>query len=104
MNTEQITIEQAWPLADREIQRIVRTAPELKGYDFKPTHYARENDTCWVFCAASDQLIEEGYVPGAVFASVDKTDGHVWSDEEFERYAQKMNARRTIQQPEAVAA
>ena len=104
MATEKKSIEQALPVADREIQRIIATSAELQGYVFKPTRYAREIEPCWMFCAVSDQLIEEGYIPGAVFACVDKTDGHIWSDEEFERYAQKLNALKNLKQPEAVAA
>jgi hypothetical protein len=76
----------------------------LAGYEFNAVKYRREDDRYWVFSAASERLIEEGYVPGAVFACVDKADGHIWSDEEFERYAQPLNALKNLQQPEAVAA
>jgi hypothetical protein len=104
MNPEKITLEQASQIADSEIQRILRTAPELQGYRFSPTRFARENDSYWVFGAASEQLIEEGYIPGAVFACVDKKDGHLWNDAEHEQYARQREAHRTVQQTDAVAA
>ena len=104
MEQQSINFADAQAIAERTIAEIIRMAPELTGYQFNAVKYRREDDLFWVFSAASAQLIEEGYVPGAVFACVDKMDGHIWSEEEHVRYAQKMNALRTIQQPDAVAA
>ena len=104
MEQQSINFVEAQAIAERAIAEIIRTAPELAGYQFNAVKYRRDEGLYWVFSAASEQLIEEGYVPGAVFACVDKMDGHIWSEEEHARYAQQMNAHRTIQQPEAVAA
>jgi hypothetical protein len=37
------------------------------------------------FCVACEEWQEEGLIPGALFVSVDKRDGHVWTRQEFER-------------------
>lgn len=104
MNQGNLTINEALAIAEREIAEIIKTAPELQGYEFKPVHYWRETDPYWVFSAVSERLIEEGYVPGAVLACVDKTDGHVWSVEEQERHWESVSARRRAAQSDAVAA
>jgi hypothetical protein len=62
-----------------------------------------ENERFWTFVCGSDQLFDEGYVPGAVYACVDKVDGHVWADAEVEQfYLNKAAARQS--QPTTVAA
>lgn len=91
MKRRNITINDAQIIAERAISEIIANAEELQGYEFGPVKFRRESDRFWVFSAASEKLIEEGYVPGAVFATVDKADGHVWSIKEQERYAQSLS-------------
>lgn len=83
---EIINLQEALEIAEHEIQQRIETAPELAGYEFGTVRLRRENPAFWVFSAGSEQLIEEGYIPGAIFACVDKTDGHLWTREEQERY------------------
>jgi hypothetical protein len=104
MEQNNLTVKDAYAVAERAILEIIRNAEELQGYDFGPVKFRRENDRFWVFSAASEQLIEEGYVPGAVYACVDKVDGHIWSIEEQERYAQSLSPIKQVTRPESAAA
>jgi hypothetical protein len=36
-------------------------------------------------------MIEDGYIPGAFFVSVDKTDGHIWTRNEKEIFYQRQS-------------
>ncbi len=83
---------------------IIKNAEELQGYEFGPVKFRRENERFWVFSAGSGQLFEEGYVPGAVYACIDKIDGHVWSLEEQERYAQSLSVIRQAAASDSIAA
>lgn len=104
MEQQTLTIEQAQAIAEQAISDIIRYAEDLKGYHFNPVKFRRDNDRYWVFSAASEQLIEEGYVPGAVYACVDKADGHVWSTEEQDRYAQSLSATKRAARLDTAAA
>lgn len=99
-----MTIKDAQLIAERAIAEIIKTAVELQGYEFGAVSLRRENDRYWIFAAGSRQLIEEGYVPGAVFACIDKIDGHVWSTEEQVQYAQSLSPLRPVAQPDSAAA
>ncbi len=98
------TINDALAVAEREILGIIKNAEELQGYEFGPVKFRRENERFWVFSAGSGQLFEEGYVPGAVYACIDKIDGHVWSLEEQERYAQSLSVIRQAAASDSIAA
>ncbi|MGH9832318.1 MAG: hypothetical protein ACREBD_06305 [Blastocatellia bacterium] len=87
MNKEKLTVEEARLIAEQEFNRILATSVELQQYHFDPVMYCRETDLFWTFVAGSEELIELGYVPGAIHISVDKLDGHVWTPEEMERLA-----------------
>lgn len=82
-----LIFEQAKEIAAREIKRLTSDLP-LSGYEFGEVWFKREEEPFWVFAAASQELQNEGYVPGAVYVLVDKSDGHFWSDEEQEQYYQ----------------
>ncbi len=57
--------------------------------DFSPIELFEENDSFWTFVSGSQAMINDGYVPGAFFVSVDKTDGHIWTRREKENYYQQ---------------
>ncbi len=44
-----------------------------------------EQSVCWTFGAVSEQLVKEGRIPGALYAGVDKLDGHIWKQTDLER-------------------
>ena len=94
MEHKVLTIAEALPIAERHIAEVIARSERLRKYEFDPVCFRREADRYWVFSAGSRQLQEEGRVPGAVSACVDKVDGHVWSLEEQERYAQSLSAVR----------
>lgn len=83
----QITIDEALEVARHAIARVISESDRLSKYTFGEVGFLRENDRVWTFAAGSEDLIEQGYVPGAVIVSVDKEDGHVWTREETEQYS-----------------
>jgi hypothetical protein len=82
-----LTREQASPLAERAI--IARQAAQRPGDTLGPVRFVSEEPCCWTFGASSAQLISEDLIPGMVFASIDKLDGHVWAQEELERLTEE---------------
>lgn len=83
-----ITKDQAHRIAEAEVARLIQQSARLAGYQFQPLRLQSETERFWVFSAGSDQLQAAGFVPGAVRVSVDKEDGHVWSEQELERFYQ----------------
>jgi len=45
-----------------------------------------QTDVNWCFAITSPSLIEKGVAPGVLTACVDKVDGHIWTDHEFNYY------------------
>lgn len=76
-----VSQEEARPIAEQAIQHL--QAASFSGYAFEPVCFHQEAPRWWSFVAGSEQLQEEGYIPGALFACVDKLDGHVWEDDEM---------------------
>ena len=98
-----LNYEEALQLADLYIKERILASEFLSRYEFGELGLRSENERFWTFVRGSDQLFDEGYVPGAVYACVDKVDGHIWSDDEVEQfYLQKAAARQF--QPTSVAA
>ena len=88
-NNSKLAIESAQRIAEKEVERLISQSAHLQQYHFEPPSLARETPEVWTFCAGSAELIEAGIVPGALHVSVDKTDGHVWSQAELELEAQQ---------------
>ena len=75
-----LRMEDAFERADLELgERQRREYPDVP---FEPTRFVREEALWWTFCRPSEALIALGYVPGALYAAVDKLDGHLWSEDE----------------------
>lgn len=104
MDNKPLTIEDALQIAQREIASVIASSDRMEEYEFEPVRLRWEYDLFWVFSAGSKQLMDEGYVPGAISACVDKVDGHIWSIEEQERYAQSLSPIRPVAQPDSAAA
>jgi hypothetical protein len=77
-----INAEQAASIAKRVIAEL-HTA-RVPDHTLGPVNLVREEPVCWTFGATSKEWVKEGRIPGMLFASVDKLDGHVWQPEEFE--------------------
>jgi len=87
-----VTFTQAQEIAEREIRRIVAASPKLSRYEFGAIYLRRDEQPFWTFGAASEQLMDEGVAPGAIFVSIDKKDGRVWCDEEITSYYERIAA------------
>jgi len=98
-----LPLEQATKIAEQEIARIISDAADLSRYQFEPVKFQRENGRVYIFASACNELISQGIVPGVIQVSVDKSDGHIWSAEEFERYYAELEKQR-FQQPDSAAA
>lgn len=84
-----LTPEMAYPIAEQAIKE--RYASRFPGVSFGPIKFAREEPMVYEFLAASDELPRLGWSePAAVFASVDKLDGHVWEEFEFAHYLESI--------------
>jgi hypothetical protein len=82
-----MTIDEALVIADKECQKIIAERNQTKTpVKFNPTQFTREDAMWWTFAAVSEELVEQGFAPGAVQVSLDKLDGHIWSADETESW------------------
>ncbi len=79
--------QKAFEIAVKEIEERQKSS----NYDdFSPVQLHAETEAFWIFVSGSDAMFNDGGVPGAFFAVVDKTDGHIWTRSEQEKfYTQK---------------
>lgn len=85
-----ITFTQAQEIAEQEIRRIVAASPKLSRYEFGALYLRRDEQPFWTFGAASEQLMDAGVAPGAIFVSIDKKDAHIWGDEAVTHYYEQI--------------
>lgn len=98
-----LNYETAWQIAEQHIQQLILSSARFARYAFGELELQSENERFWTFVRGSEQLFDEGCVPGAVYACVDKEDGRVWTMPEVEQfYLQKAAARQA--QPNVLAA
>jgi len=83
-NTPRIPCEQAREIAIPAIEKLHQE--RYPTHTLRPLFSFGEGVLCWTFGAASEQLQEEGIIPGVLFAYIDKLDGHVWAWEELEQF------------------
>lgn len=82
--------KKAFDIAAKKIEELQNAS---NYNDFSPVVLHTENDAFWIFVSGSDTMFNDGIVPGAFFAVVDKTDGHFWTRSEQENfYKQKSPA------------
>jgi hypothetical protein len=81
-----LPFDKASEIAERHIRDSISASDFLSRHQFGETGLQSENDRFWTFVRGSDQLFDEGYVPGAVYACVDKVDGHVLNGDEVEQF------------------
>ena len=77
-----ISIQAAGSFPEKALAEGIRRYPHVK---FEPTQFRYAAVLWYTFLASSEELQRRGVVPGALFANVDKLDGHIWRDEEAER-------------------
>ena len=78
-----ITVEQALSIATPVISELY--TKYISDHTLGPVHFVQDEPICWTFGAVSEEWVKEDRIPGALFASVDKLDGHIWQVEEFDR-------------------
>ena len=77
-----VSQEQAQPIAMAYLhERIHREFSNLHFYDVQ---FAREDAMWWTFVVGCEEW--KNLIPGALFAPVDKLDGHIWTDEKMLAY------------------
>ena len=97
-----LTYAEAIQIAERHIEKQIKSSSFFSRYKFGEVGLQSENEYFWTFVCGSEELFDEGYVPGAVYACVDKMHGHIWTDEEVEQfYIQKAAARQSKIEPVA---
>jgi hypothetical protein len=77
-----VLTEAAQLIAEKEIERIKGENPNVK---LEPLKFVRENMIWYTFASESIEWVHQGRIPGALFVSVDKLDGHVWHDDEVNK-------------------
>lgn len=80
-----ITLAEAEKIAEQEIAKSIRRSEQLKRYEFDAVCLVSDYGFVWHFASVSEELYNEGYVPGRVSALIGK-DGRIWSDNEFEAH------------------
>jgi len=82
--TPRVTVEQARTIAEPVMAERQAQYPRMT---FSPLQFSSRHGGVerWAFFAACEEWQQEGKIPGALFVSVDKLDGHVWTREEFAR-------------------
>ena len=85
-----LTIEQAHTIAEQAIEtmRVKYDPTDRVGPLFE---YSMEGGYCWTFGATSERMAKEKLFPGALLASIDKLDGHIWTFEDNMRLWNKYN-------------
>jgi hypothetical protein len=91
-----IDFNKAQKIASAEIKRH-QTNPRYNGMEFGETRFWREQTEFWTFAAPIPKLQDEGYAPGALLVSVDKTDGHIWTEADFAKLS-----KEKVNQPQPV--
>lgn len=61
--------------------------------DFSQVELHYETELFWTYISGSESMINDGYIPGAFFVSVDKTDGHIRTRQEKENYFTQKSVR-----------
>lgn len=87
-----VTVTQAQEIAERELRRVIADSTKLSQYEFGEIYLWHEESQFWTFGAGSEQLMDEGWAPGAIFVSVDKANGRIWSQEETGKYYEQIAA------------
>ena len=99
-----LTLAQGQKIAEDYIAEKIRQSEFLSRYQFSPIlDMQSENAHFWTFMRGSEELGDEGIVPGAVYACVDKHTECVWTMDEVEAYYTAEAAARQAK-PDSVAA
>lgn len=87
-------LDEALDIARVEVEKIIEADHELNNSEVEEVRLARENESFWTFAADIPKLIEAGWVPGAITVLIDKTDGHIWTEEEHANFQKNWESTR----------
>jgi hypothetical protein len=96
-----VSWQKAEEIATRGWQEKAARSSQLRHFHFAAPRLHAEEDRCFVFAAPSEEMEAAGYAPAALFVYVDKSDGHLWDNEEQKAY---FYATAKQAQPERIAA
>jgi hypothetical protein len=82
--TPRVGLDEAAAVAEDYLS--ARGSERYPSLTFDPPVYRYQNAMCFTFFAFCPDWVAEGRVPGALTCSVDKVDGHIWTDAEFDRF------------------
>lgn len=103
MKKQFLTITMAQQIAEENIRRRISQSEKLAAYQFAPAVLESDGEYFWTFASGSEQLQQEGVVPGALHACVDKVDGHVWTNQEMEEFFSDKQPHKLIRREQAAA-
>jgi hypothetical protein len=90
-----ITVQAARRLAEKAIKN--KCALNFPNITFEPVEFDFEGAMTYDFSAGSEELHQLGlWEPDAVFASVDKVDGHIWERLEYYKYVVSIGLDKTL--------
>lgn len=72
--------------AQQEFVKTLERRADWANISFLPLRLKYETESFWFFFAVSPDLQAQGYIPGAIYFTIDKKDGHCWSNTEIEEY------------------
>lgn len=75
-----IVLSEAQLLAEKALQPLQATY--YPTYQFESPVLYMEYPMYWTFISVSEQLMQEGHIPGGILVDVDKIDGHIWQEDE----------------------
>lgn len=90
--TPRISREEAFQIAERWI--VQRQAERWPNIAFDPLQFCSEDAMWWTFCSGSEAWRQQGLLPGALYALIDKLDGHLWQAQETEALGIKLERLR----------
>ena len=96
-----ISLQKAEEIATSGLQEKAAQSQRLSQFHFDAPRLHAEYDRCFVFAAPSEEMEEAGYAPAALFVYVDKSDCHLWNNDEQKIY---FYAPAKEAQPERIAA
>ncbi len=81
-----ISLETAQQIATHALQERIARSVVFSRYAYTAAQLKEENDRFHVFAAVSETAYQAGVMPPVLHVCVDKTDGHVLTEAEQERY------------------
>lgn len=89
-----ITKLKAEQIAQIEVNRLASMSIRKKR-EYNQIEFLKETENTFVFFAACPSLIAQDVAPGGIVVHIDKIDGHIWQQNEFDlkvKHTQQLQA------------